>query len=121
MPVDEEFRKKFSRLSKEIEEKEMAVRIDSVRTQPVEDGRSTFSGYSPDAVDFIRRSETTEQALEIIDFLEKRGELSFDQAVRFRAQLKEKGLRSVGPKTELGYYERQARKRRQAEKPTKTG
>ena len=110
MELDEEFRKKFPHLLKEIEEKKMTVRINSVRTEPVEKGDETLSGYIPDVVDFLRRCETVEEALEIINYSEKRGELSFEQAVRFRAQLKAHGLRSFGPKKEIGYYERRGKR-----------
>jgi len=104
--LDEEFRKKFPHLAKEMEERRMRVRIESIRSEPVEEGRETLPGYAPDAVDFIRRCETMEQALEIISFLEKRGELSFEHAVRLRAQLRLRGLRSFGSKKEPGYYGR---------------
>ena len=52
-----------------------------------------FWGYVPDVIDFIRRCDTEEQALEIIDFLEKRGEISREYANKLRRQLKEKGLK----------------------------
>ena len=110
MELNDEFRRKFPHLAKEIEDKEMSVRIDSVRTEPVEEERETFSGHTPDAIDFVRRCDTVEEALEIINYLEKRGELSFDQAVRLRAQLKTHGLRSFGPKKEVGYYERRGKR-----------
>jgi len=105
MELDEEFRRKFPHLVKEIEEKKMTMPIDSLRTEPVEEGCEMLSGYASDVVDFLRRCETIEEALEIIGFLEKRGELSFDQAVRLRAQLRTRGLRSFGFRKEIGYYE----------------
>jgi hypothetical protein len=106
----DEFRKKFPHLVKEIENNKMNVRIHSVRTKPVEEEAESLSGYMPDTVDFIRRCETVEEALDIISYLEKRGELSLEQAVRFRAQLKLQGLRSFGPKKEIGYYEKRGEK-----------
>ena len=110
MELDEEFRTKFPHLTREIEEKKVTVRINSVRTEPVEEGDETLSGYIPDVVDFLRRCEKLEEAIEIIGFLEKRGELSFEQAVRLRAQLKTQGLRSFGSKKEIGYYERRGKR-----------
>jgi hypothetical protein len=63
-----------------------------------------FDHYNPDAVDFIRRCDTEQQAEEIIAYLEKRGELGKPHALRLRRQLKEKGVRSFGPKKEHDYY-----------------
>jgi len=110
MEPDEEFRRKFPHLVKEIEDRKATVRINSVRTEPAEGGGETLSGYIPDVVDFLRRCEKLKDALEIIGFLEKRGELSFEQAVRLRAQLKTHGLRSFGSRKEIGYYERRGKR-----------
>ncbi|MEM2715000.1 MAG: DUF2095 family protein, partial [Candidatus Bathyarchaeia archaeon] len=67
-----------------------------------------FDGYNPDVIDFIRRCDTEEQAEEIIAYLEKKGEISQSYASNLRKQLKEKGVRSFGPKKEEAYYLRQA-------------
>jgi hypothetical protein len=109
--LEDDFRRKFPHLAKELEEEKMKIRIDEVKTQPAEDTEKALSGYMPDVVDFIRRCDTLVEALEIVDYLEKRNELSFDAAVKLRAQLKIRGVRSFGPKKEAGYYERRARKR----------
>ena len=61
---------------------------------------------NPDAISFIRRCSTIEEALQIIDFLEKRGELTSIMATKYRNQLHTLGLESFGPKKEPGYYER---------------
>lgn len=110
LELDDEFRRKFPHLAKEIKDKKMTVHINSVRTQPTEEGSETLIGYTPDVVDFIRRCDTVEEALEIINFSERRGELTLEQAVRMRAQLRTQGLRSFGPKKEIGYYERREKK-----------
>jgi hypothetical protein len=104
MDIDET-KKKFPHLAKEIDERKMNLRIDSVRTQTTEEEQKSLTNYVPDVVDYVRRCDTTKEALEIIDYLEKRGEVSFEQAVRLRAQLKTMGLRSFGSKKEAGHYE----------------
>ena len=63
-----------------------------------------FAGYDPDIIDFIRRCDTTEQAEEIIAFMEKKGELTKVDAKKIREQLSKEGLRSFGEKKEKGYY-----------------
>lgn len=105
-----EARKKFPHLTTEIDEKKMNLRINSVRTESNQEKSEELQGFMPDAVDYIRRCDTVDEALEIISFLEKRKELSFEEAVRLKAQLKTKGLRSFGSKKEAGYYKQKRKK-----------
>lgn len=97
----------FPSLARELGSDENKVTVNSVRTdnQVAERSVSERSDhYNPDAVDFIRRCDTEQQAEEIIAYLEKRGELGKPHALRLRRQLKEKGARSFGPKKEHDYY-----------------
>lgn len=107
--TNDEFKKRFPNLAKELEEDKMRVKIRSVRTETKDEGKNseTLSGYVPDVVDFIRRCDNAEEAEKIIDFLEKRCEISHEYTVKLRTQLREKGLRSFGPKKESGYYFKQ--------------
>ncbi|HDJ95052.1 MAG TPA: DUF2095 domain-containing protein [Acidilobales archaeon] len=95
----EEFKKKYPHLAKEILGSRGSVHFRiGVRV------KDPWRGYDPNVYDFIRRADTVEQALEVVDFLEKRGELSHEEAEKIRKQLREKGLQSFGPKKEFGYY-----------------
>jgi hypothetical protein len=101
------FRKMFPNLANELETDEDKVGVNSVRTdnQTAEKAASQrFINYIPDVIDFIRRCDTEEQAEEIIAYLEKRGEVKRPYAEKLRKQLKEKGVRSFGPKKEKDYY-----------------
>ena len=102
----EEFRKKFPHLAKELGGKG-TLRIDAVRTslKEAEKVAHSFQGYEPTAVDFIRRCDTDEQALEIINFMEQKGDIDPEYAKRLRVQLARLGLRSFGPKRKPGCYE----------------
>jgi len=60
----------------------------------------------PDAISFIRRCSTADEAREIIEYLEKRGELTSELASKYRDQLTSSGLESFGPKKGPGYYEK---------------
>jgi len=103
----ERFKRMFPHLAKELEAKELKVRITSVRSdlQTGENASSKkFSGYLPDVVDFLRRCDDEQQAEEIIRYLERRGEISHEYAQRLRKQLKDKGIRSFGSKKEEDYY-----------------
>ncbi len=103
-------RKEFPHLTKEVEDKKMRIRIDSIRTDPALADKKSLSGHLPDAVDYIRRCETVEEATQIIDFLEEHKELVVEEAVRLRAQLKAMGVKSFGSKKEPGYYEREKKR-----------
>lgn len=120
MEIDRErFRKLFPHLAEEIERGVKKISIGAVRwdVQAGEElaaagagsGRADpWRGYMPDVIAFIRRCDTEEQALEIIDYLERKGRISPEYAEKLRVQLREKGLRSFGPKKEPGYYFRVA-------------
>ncbi len=89
----EEFKKLFPNIAKELEENNgITLKVDKSR------------GYNPTVIDFIKRCEKDEEALEIIDFLEKRKEISEEYAESLRKRIKEKGVRSFGKKREPGYY-----------------
>ena len=112
MDIDkEQFKKMFPNLAKEMSAGENKVTITSVRSD-IESGEKIaserFRGYTPDVIDFLRRCDNEEQANEIIDYLEKRKEISEEYASRLRKQLREKGIRSFGTKKEDGYYLKQA-------------
>jgi len=64
---------------------------------------------NPDVISFLRRAETDEQALEIINFCQKRGEISEEYANELKVQLGIYGIRSFGTKKEPGYYEKKYR------------
>lgn len=93
-------KKLFPHLAAELED-EPSISISSQRSTSTEAEKASFE---PSAVDFIRRCDTKEEALEIIDFLEARKEIDHEYAEALRKQLKEKGLRSFGPKKKPGYY-----------------
>jgi len=103
----ETFKKMFPNLAKELESNAHKVSVNSVRTDVQTGERASserFVHYMPDVIDFIRRCDTEEQAEEIIAYMEKRGEIGKQYSKKLRKQLKEKGVRSFGPKKEENYY-----------------
>ena len=108
MEFDKEaFKKMFPNLAKELESNENKITINSVRSEVQTGERAAskrFVNYVPDILDFIRRCNTEEQAEEIIAYMEKRREIRKQYAEKLRKQLKEKGVRSFGPKKEENYY-----------------
>jgi len=98
MDIDE-FKKKYPHLAKEILSKKPQLKV------KIQD---PLRGFQPSVVDFIRRANTVEEAEEVINYLEQRGEITSQEAREIRKQLREKGLESFGPKKRPGYYFRYA-------------
>ena len=84
------------------------------KTKPME--KDYLRGFNPQAIDFIRRAKTIEEALEVLDFLEKRNELSSNDHQKLKQQLEESGLESFGEHKEDGYYFEFQRKKHMEEK-----
>ena len=127
MAIDKKSLKKiFPNLYNEIETGEVKVPINALRKSPLEAEEAAASEeyeeyaveefvpctetpdklrhFNPSAVDFIRRCDTEVQAEEIIDYLQKKGEITREMAEQLRCQLKRDGVRSFGPKKEENYY-----------------
>lgn len=122
MAVDKHSLKKmFPNLYRELEEGENKVSIDAIRKdaeqteqcscneceEELELGNEVpdkLRHFNPQAVDFIRRCDTEAQATEIIDYLQKKGEITGEYADELRCQLKRAGVRSFGSKKEENYY-----------------
>lgn len=95
------FREEFPHLARELENMEDArVQIRGVRTCEIKD---------IDVVRLMRRCDREEQAVEIIEYLKRRGEISEEYALQVLKQLKEKGLRSFGSKISWGFFEKEYR------------
>ena len=108
MEIDKkEFKKKYPKIAKEMEQGNKIIRFnftktnsDSKKIRKEED----LKGFSPTVIDFIRRCNTVQEVELIINYLEKRGEISAAYTEKIRKQLKEKGIRSFGPKKSDNYY-----------------
>jgi hypothetical protein len=113
----------YPSLKKELEKKEKMLHlryVDEVKARQIEENiekekqspektstkldPNKFIGYDPDVVDFIRRCDTLDQAMEIIDYLENIGDISTKDGAKIRKQLETDGLRSFGSKKEKGFY-----------------
>ncbi|MEE9564667.1 MAG: DUF2095 family protein [Candidatus Hydrothermarchaeaceae archaeon] len=101
----EEFRKKFPNLAKELEGEER-ITIGGVRSNIKEGEKATktLERHDPTAIDFLRRCDTCEQGLEIIEYLKARGEIEKEYANSLKVQLLQKGLESFGLKKKPGHY-----------------
>jgi hypothetical protein len=99
MPKDE-LKKRFPNIAKEIDESQPEASIGvKIKAGP--------SGYQPNVLDFLARCDNNKQANEIIDYLEKQGELSPNDASSLRQRISKHGVRSVSKKREPGHYFRE--------------
>lgn len=99
----EEFRKLFPKLSEEILGKSYNIR---------ELSKDPLAGYEPNVYDFLCRVKSVEDGLNVIDYLERRGELSSEVARELRDKLVRHGIEAFGERREFGYYYRLASNRR---------
>ncbi len=113
----EKLRRRFPSLSDEVDDGVMSIplnqtveeegtpKADHVTTESAQKKSvKSLDGYDPTVVDFIRRCGSENEAREIIDYMERKGEIGRSEAQRMRSQLRTKGLRSFGAKKEYGYY-----------------
>ena len=104
MSDDDEFRTAYPALSKELKSGTARVEINGVRTMSEKTDTASTERFLPDVVDYIRRCDTMDQAVEIINYMLKRGEINTKKAREFKSQLKAQGLRSFGTKKETDHY-----------------
>jgi hypothetical protein len=101
-----DLKKKFPNLYNEIQSDENSIEIQGIRWDEKE--RNDLA--EPDIYSFLRRCKTDDEGFQIIEFLEKREEISKDLANDLRQQIKSRGIRSFGEKKFWGYYEEKYRK-----------
>jgi hypothetical protein len=102
------FKQQYPSLSKELDENPPSLKLnfDNQKKVEVTEENNPLRGFSPSAVDFIRRCSTHNEALEIISYLEDKEEISTEEAAKLKTQLKTHGLRSFGGKKTWGHYSR---------------
>ena len=100
-----DFKKRFPKLAEEMENGASRVDIEFQMEKPK--AKRTLADHDPDAIDFIRRCSNEDQAYEIIEYLEKRGEVTKEVADELCRRLREEGLSSFGRKKKTGHYDRE--------------
>lgn len=102
----DEFRERFPHLFKEIKNNTATLDVDGVRTDSDEAEKSSGSEESrePNVIEYLRLCDEKDEALEIIDYMEREGKIVQDYADKLRSQLEERGLRSFGSKRKPGSY-----------------
>ena len=94
-----DFKKLFPAISKELESSGSSAV--EAREESMDE---PLRGFMPGPEDYLSRCKTDEEAMEVINFLHKRGEISGEVFDRLRRQVEECGVRSFGPLREDNYY-----------------
>ena len=63
-----------------------------------------LQGFDPKATDFIRRAKTKTEAIEVIEFLAEKQEITLVEAENLKKKLQEKSLTSFGEHKADGFY-----------------
>ncbi|MCS7128400.1 MAG: DUF2095 family protein [Sulfolobales archaeon] len=107
MSIDE-FKKKYPHLAKEILDESSDRSSSSITVRFKGTYVDPWHNYIPGPLDYLRRAKSVEEALRVIEYLEKRGEISSDEASEYREKLFKEGLDAFGPRKEENYYYRKA-------------
>ncbi|MFX0139984.1 MAG: DUF2095 family protein, partial [Candidatus Hodarchaeota archaeon] len=96
----------FPNLAKEMELSESKVSMTGIRwnTEETKDSKDLDELKNPDVISFIRRCNYDDEAIEIIDYMLRRDEITKDYAEKLKFQLETEGLRSFGSQKKPGYY-----------------
>jgi len=118
-----ELKSKFPHIVEEISGNKKSLKIDSFRTLINENSKRNLQSskkpyprelFDPEPIDFIRRCKTVEEAMNILDFVFKRKEISKKDYNSLKNQIKgDDGLIALiekfGGFKKPGYYERKYR------------
>ncbi len=104
MSVDE-FKKKYPALYDELFSRDKSMDLTLTFEKRIDD---PWRGYVPGPIDYIRRAKSLEEALQVIDYLEKHGEITSDEARMYREKLLSEGIEAFGPRKEDNYYYKKA-------------
>ncbi|MHA1198359.1 MAG: DUF2095 family protein [Candidatus Heimdallarchaeaceae archaeon] len=103
---EEELQNHFPVLFKEIVGGEENIMEDEIRTSTGSKKVRKFMAYTPGVIDYICRCSTVDEAMEIITYMQLKGDISENHADQLRKQLQEKGLEFFGEHRAPGYYEK---------------
>jgi len=93
---EDEFKRKFPKLYEEIKQE--------TKRYPLIDLLEDRPPLIPDAIDYLRRCKSNEEAEEVINYLERTKEISVERANELRKQLRSEGLKSFGSYKGPYYY-----------------
>lgn len=114
----EELYEKFPRLINEMTEKAKTLKINSINTQTEQNFREEPNKpryihpnelYDPGAIDFIRRCTKKEEAINILEYLLKRNEITQEEYIKIKIIISQEGglkklINEAGGPKKPGYY-----------------
>lgn len=93
----EEFKRRYPHLAKEL--------IDGVGVRKLSELlESDEPPLIPTAVDYLRRCNSIAEALEVLDYLTRTGQLEEEERKELEDKIVNEGLESLGPRKSFGYY-----------------
>ncbi len=108
-----DFKRLFPALSDELEQSSTSLEDSITETE-----EEPLRGFMPGPEDYLMRCATEEEAIQVIEFLRQRREISEEESERLKKQVYEKGVRSFGPLREEGYYLRTYHRKRHHKAPS---
>ncbi|KXA90392.1 hypothetical protein AKJ57_04165 [candidate division MSBL1 archaeon SCGC-AAA259A05] len=103
----EYFQEKFPNLYEEMEgNKGKTIKIDGVRTDSnvAEKATDSDKGQGPNVIYYLRLCDNEDEAVEIINYMEREEKIDQDYAKKLRKQVVKRGVRSFGSKRKPGKY-----------------
>ncbi|WP_440060192.1 DUF2095 family protein [Thermogladius sp. 4427co] len=98
MSIDE-FRRKYPNLARELLDEDSGVSL------PVDKGFSDpWRGYLPNVYDYLKRCRDEREAIEVVEYLVKHGELSAEEGEHIKELIEKHGLSYFGEKKVDDYY-----------------
>lgn len=102
MDLEDDFKQAYPNLSRELSEDD-GLDINSVRTSADEGEKAAAI---PTVTDHLRRCETRDEALEIIEYFARTTQITEEHYRHLKRQLVSQGLRSFGSKRDPGDIEK---------------
>ncbi len=108
---EEEFKRKYPHLYEELGDSALEGTEDSESPEVQHDEPHVSETYPNEVISYIRRARTDDEAIEIVDYMRRRGEISESDATKILKQIRDQGVRSFGRLKTWGHYERELRKK----------
>ena len=108
----DDFERSLPNLAKELTNRNHPNAINIDRFEIDENEESGGDEMQPSAIGFLRRCHTKNEAVEIINFLANKSQITKEEKEIYLEKLEKEGIRSFGPLKTWGFYERQYRRKK---------
>jgi len=102
----DEFRRKYPNLAKEI----LDGQYEGIRLTVDQGFSDPWHGYLPNVYDYLRRCRDESEAVEVIEYLVRRGEIPLEEGEELKRAVREHGLAYFGERKSPDYYYKAAQR-----------